>query len=339
MPGVVENHRKWSEHDWQHGGHRWSPGGTSAGTDMMWWRSIRPRIHRFLPTGTLLEIAPGYGRWTAYLLAECRRLIGVDIAERCVDQCRKRFAGRFEAEFQVNDGESLSMIPDASVDFAFSLDSLVHVEAPQLQRYLQELARTLRRGGVAFLHHSNLGAYRAPRTGAVPAYVGERHWRADTMSARVFRDACRHVGLQCVSQEVINWIGRDEEVDRHRLPSPHIALTDCFSICRRALGQSPEATRVYFNRRFVDEWRQLIDLASLYAPAAGIHESVPDPLVSSIRRAMARGRSRLAGRRFARREPLIRALRASRCPDCGCAVASRGSTQVCLACDTTFMLC
>ena len=35
--------------------------------DAQWYGSLLPRIHRFLPTGQVLEIACGYGRWTQYL--------------------------------------------------------------------------------------------------------------------------------------------------------------------------------------------------------------------------------------------------------------------------------
>ena len=55
---------------------------------------------------------------------------------------------------------SLPMVEDQSIDFAFSFDSLVHVESDVLMGYLAELARTLKPEGVAFLHHSNYGSYR-----------------------------------------------------------------------------------------------------------------------------------------------------------------------------------
>ena len=70
----------------------------------------------------------------------------------------------------MNDGHSLPMVGDTSIDFAFSFDSLVLVEADTLARYLSELARVLKPDGVAFLHHSNFGAYerstRCPRAAA-----------------------------------------------------------------------------------------------------------------------------------------------------------------------------
>jgi SAM-dependent methyltransferase len=344
VPGVLENRRKWGEHNWQHGGHRWSPGGTRAGTDMMWWRSIRPRIHAWLPTGSLLEIAPGTGRWTAYLLDECEHLTAVDITPECVEACRGRFAHVPHAEFHVNDGQTLPAIANASLDFAFSLDSLVHVEAPQLREYLGELARTLKPGGAAFLHHSNLGAYVESRTTRVATYVRERHWRAESVSAKVFRDACRDAGLECPTQELVNWIGRDGQVDRHRLPSRHVPLTDCFSICVRPLDGGRRATTVYLNRGFVDEWRSLIALAPLYTreeagrtdPADG-NRTVPSPSAPGARPGWrARLRARANGYVVAACDPFLRALGSARCPDCGRRAARRDEGFACDPCQAVF---
>ena len=162
------------------------------------------RVRPFLPTGTICEIAPGYGRWTQYLLGECDQYVGVDLASRCVDACRERFSSFDHARFEVNDGRSLPMLESDSVDFVFSFDSLVHVEADVIAQYLVELARVLRRDGIAWLHHSNLGefshqvrrmeqaeavAYRSStlrswlrRCGAIEW----RHGRAESMTARSF---------------------------------------------------------------------------------------------------------------------------------------------------------
>lgn len=341
MPGILENRRKWGEHNWQHGGHRWSPGGTPGGTEMMWWRSIRPRIHARLPAAAILEIAPGVGRWTRYLLGECERLTAVDVTPECVEICRTRFAGA-PASFHVNDGESLPQVPDASLDFAFSLDSLVHVEAPQLGAYLRELARTLVPGGAAFLHHSNLGAYVEAGSGQVAPYVRERHWRAQSVSARTFREACRDAGLSCVTQELINWIGRDADVDRYRIPSSRIPLTDCLSTCvRPPAGVHPAHTTVYLNHTFVDEWRQLIDLAAIYAPddpdgTSGQDRSgqAGDPVEPqrSWRGAL---RHRADGYVVALRDPFLHA-RAGRCPDCRARMIPRGGEWTCDTCRATF---
>src|SRR4029077_1318302 len=61
--------------------------------------------------------------------------------------------------FYVNDGSSLDVVPDGSVDFVFSFDSLVHAEKDVIERYIQQLSKKLKLDGVGFIHHSNLGAY------------------------------------------------------------------------------------------------------------------------------------------------------------------------------------
>jgi len=139
VPTTEENLRSWSEtYDWPEGGEEWSK--VWGGSEAQWSFVIHPRIHLFLPTDTILEIAPGYGRWTQYLSPQCRRLVGVDLSATCVEACTRRFAQVPHASFQQNDGYSLAAIADHSIDFAFSFDSLVHAEQDVLAAYLREFA-------------------------------------------------------------------------------------------------------------------------------------------------------------------------------------------------------
>src|SRR5688500_242534 len=113
------------DYDWIQAGEEWSePWGSSAAR---WFGTILPRIHDCLPAGTILEIAPGFGRWTHYLKEHCGQLHVVDPDERCIETCRRRFSRDPNLSYHVNDGRSLAMIPDGSIDFVFSFDSLVHV--------------------------------------------------------------------------------------------------------------------------------------------------------------------------------------------------------------------
>ena len=95
---------------------------------MQWYGTLLPRIHRYLPTETILEIAPGFGRWTDFLKDHCRKPIVVDLSQKCIEACRERFKACSHIAYFVNDGQSLGMIEDHAVDFAFSFDSLVHAE-------------------------------------------------------------------------------------------------------------------------------------------------------------------------------------------------------------------
>src|SRR3954469_21448802 len=159
MADVEENLAVWStDWDWSTQGDEWSAwwGDTHA----LWYGALLPRIHAFLPAGTILEIAPGYGRWTQFLKEECERLVAVDLTERCIDACRERFSDATNIEYHVNDGRSLDMVADGSIDFAFSFDSLVHAEADVVGAYVEQLARKLSPDGIGFIHHSNIGGYR-----------------------------------------------------------------------------------------------------------------------------------------------------------------------------------
>jgi SAM-dependent methyltransferase len=217
MPEIGENAAIWDgTWDWSDRGDEWSRwwGGTPA----LWNGGLLPRIHAFVPAPTVLEIAPGFGRWTQYLRQLADRLVIVDLAQQCIDSCRERFADAHNIEYHVNDGRSLEMVEDDSVDFAFSFDSLVHVESDVLDAYLEQLARKLKPDGVGFIHHSNVGTLRAAARLAhrTPERLRRRlvdrgllldiyAWRAESVTAAGFAARCEAVGLACIGQETISW--------------------------------------------------------------------------------------------------------------------------------------
>ena len=135
MPDVEWNFRTWNDqHDWEKDGDEWSI--SWGGARAQWFGSIYPRIHSFLPANRILEIAPGRGRWTQFLLPHFVEYVGVDLSEKCIQACKQRFSAATRAKFHQNDGRSLAMVPDASIDFVFSLDSLVHVESDVIGEYI-----------------------------------------------------------------------------------------------------------------------------------------------------------------------------------------------------------
>jgi SAM-dependent methyltransferase len=196
-PGDV-NSLEWNmsvwdkDYAWSEDGDEWSkPWG---GAELQWKHCIRPRIGQWLPTGSILEIAPGHGRWAAYLSAECERYVGVDYSETCVDFCRKRFAGNPGVQFFSNDGKTLDMVPDASVDFVFSFDSLVHVDWSVLTGYIDECLRVMKSGAAAMLHHSN--AKCAPEN---------YHFRANDVSAKEIAEYIQSRHACDIRQEIVDW--------------------------------------------------------------------------------------------------------------------------------------
>src|SRR5688572_15044562 len=115
MPTVEQNLQMWSL------GCDWATGGEElGGSEAQWFGVLLPRIHAFIPTGTILEIAPGFGRWTNHLKNYCQHLIVVDLVDKCISACQQRFASESNITYHVNDGKSLAMVPENSIDFVFS---------------------------------------------------------------------------------------------------------------------------------------------------------------------------------------------------------------------------
>lgn len=210
---VEDNLRQWGEtYDWPKSGDEWSDGW--GGPEQQWKALLEPRVSRFL-SGSVLEIAPGYGRWTQFLAGRCEHLAVVDLAPNCIAYCRKRFADRKNISYFVNNGRSLEMIPDSSIDFVFSFDSLVHADAGTMREYVRQLARKLKIGASGFINHSNAAPY-APvlrfgehlsrwkllRISSVAGRKLGRCWRALDMSAEKMFGFLQESGMSCTSQEI-----------------------------------------------------------------------------------------------------------------------------------------
>ena len=164
--------------------------------------------------------------------------------------------------FFANDGRSLDAVADSSIDLVFSFDSLVHADLDAMSGYVAELARVLRLEGVAFLHHSNLGANTlSVRAGKVPMLRGalrqlgrldaSEHWRDPTVSAGEIAGLCDEAGLRCISQELITWADTTYPID-------------CISVIVRADSARARPTRTFENLEFAAHVEYFHRLAELY---------------------------------------------------------------------------
>ncbi len=156
---VAENLNLWNqEHAWLEHGDEWKGQADSCGVPYPEWKaSVVDRLITpyAKPGSTILELAPGHGRWTEALSSLAGRLILVDLSPGCIEECRRRFEGRDRLETYVNDGRSLPPGLDCQVDLVWSFDSLVHVAPREIQNYLFEIHRVLKPGGFAVIHHAN----------------------------------------------------------------------------------------------------------------------------------------------------------------------------------------
>jgi ubiquinone/menaquinone biosynthesis C-methylase UbiE len=264
MPTVEENKKTWDDgiYKWSFQGDEWSA--AWGNPSMQWYGTILPRIHRFLPTDSILEIACGYGRWTQFLKNLCHHLEVIELSDECIQACKKRFSESIHIKYHLNDGKSLDMISDNSINFVFSFDSLVHADETVMNAYISQLPRILKEDGVAFIHHSNLGEYshaysrirKIPRLENLLTRLGilekTLHWREFGVSAKLVEALAKAQGLKCISQEVLNWGTKRTQID-------------CFSTIVKETSSLARENRFYRNSNFMQEVSNLSLISSLYS--------------------------------------------------------------------------
>lgn len=240
MPSIEKNKEVWgAKYSWDEKGDEWSA--VWGGTPYIWTGSILPRIFKFVPCNTIVEIGPGFGRFTQYLRKLCNTLIIVDLNQNCIDACKKRFNTIKNIKYIVNDGKTLKGIPDNSVDFIFSWDTLVHCDDEVIKSYIFEAKRVLKKDGNALFHHSNYGIFNN---------FSNKHWFSDTMTSWKFIAFCKEAGIFCNYQEIIN-----QSIDMQ-------ACISFFTKKNKKIG-----TKIFINKNHYDEVKNLKRISEDYNPA------------------------------------------------------------------------
>jgi hypothetical protein len=113
---------------------------------------LRPHVR---PDAVVLEIGPGGGRWTQFLIGAAEVIL-VELNAQFFGYLRKRFRKhRRKLRFYQTSGYELGDIDDESVDFVFSFGTFVHIEAEGIDSYLGEIGRVLRSGGTSTIQYAD----------------------------------------------------------------------------------------------------------------------------------------------------------------------------------------
>lgn len=108
---------------------------------------------RVRPDQAALEIGPGGGRWTRYLLG-FRELYVVDYHAPLLDELRRNFR-QPHLRYIHNTGTDFPGVPDGSIDFLFSFGVFVHLDRDLIQAYLRHMRRVLKPGALAVLQYAD----------------------------------------------------------------------------------------------------------------------------------------------------------------------------------------
>lgn len=152
-----------------------------------------------LDTQITLEIACGKGRHAAQIVDTCERLYLLDTSVDAIQSTRERFKNFPHVSVHLSeDGETIPFLSEGSVTAVFSYDAMVHFELLTMAAYLGEIARVLKPGGRALLHHSN---YSANPTGRFTENPGWRNF----MSKDVMAHLASRAELKVLDCQEINW--------------------------------------------------------------------------------------------------------------------------------------
>jgi ubiquinone/menaquinone biosynthesis C-methylase UbiE len=94
------------------------------------------------PSTNVVEIGPGGGRWTRYML-DAERIYAVDYHQELLDELRRTY-DQENITLIKNNGDDFPGIPDESIDFLFSFGVFVHLDIDIIERYLINMRRVLK---------------------------------------------------------------------------------------------------------------------------------------------------------------------------------------------------
>ncbi|WP_051257815.1 class I SAM-dependent methyltransferase [Desulfovibrio cuneatus] len=107
------------------------------------------------PGDTVLDCACGlgYGPHVLYNNSPAKQIIGVDLSPSSIQYASDNYGNNGTITFVQGDAQNLAFLPDNSVDFITSFETIEHLPNPEA--YLKELARVLRPSGRIMLSAPN----------------------------------------------------------------------------------------------------------------------------------------------------------------------------------------
>ena len=115
------------------------------------------------PDHSAVEIGPGGGRWTRYLLG-FGQLCTVDYHQELLDELQRNYRAPHLSTLR-NNGTDFPGIPDASVDFVFSFGVFVHLDIDVIEAYFRSIHRILKPSGCAMIQYADQNKEEARKYG------------------------------------------------------------------------------------------------------------------------------------------------------------------------------
>ena len=101
-----------------------------------------------------LEIGPGGGRWTRYLLG-FRMLSAVDYHQELLDELKRNFGKHRNIRFINNSGTDFPGLDPHSIDYVYSFGTFVHLDFNLIEAYLESIKTIVKRGANIVIQYSD----------------------------------------------------------------------------------------------------------------------------------------------------------------------------------------
>ncbi|MDA0171528.1 class I SAM-dependent methyltransferase [Solirubrobacter taibaiensis] len=106
----------------------------------------------------VLELGCGGGKFSAHLRERTRHLTCADISSDMLARTRAHVGEGPDVRYLQLTGRNFNDVADASIDFIYSYDVLLHLQPQNVFSYLLDARRILRPGGVILIHAINLAS-------------------------------------------------------------------------------------------------------------------------------------------------------------------------------------
>ena len=165
--------------NWMLGGDGWDFHARSCEQPYEAWKMATAQeflLPHLGPAVDVVEIGPGQGRWSRFMVGNARTLTLVDLSPSCIDECRRRLAddGDGECASSSTTGRRCRWPTRRSIWSGLSGHSSTS-SGPKSTSISGEIERVLRPGGIFVIHHpgrrqQERGRRRGPeeRSGEVP---------------------------------------------------------------------------------------------------------------------------------------------------------------------------
>jgi len=107
----------------------------------------------------VLDLACGIGRTCRWVAPFVKEYVGVDFIPETIEKAKEYNKEISNAEFHVNDGQSIKIFDDESFDLAYSELAFQHMLKPIQESYIKELRRVLKKGGLFYVQIPRLEYY------------------------------------------------------------------------------------------------------------------------------------------------------------------------------------